>query len=124
MGFKMKEFSGFTDEKYDIKESEIDGLGVIASKSIKQGELIGTAFDDEKLVVGDLHFDTRTILGRTLNHQDSENAISKSENSTLNIYAKNNIKQGEEITINYKKSPSYISDSANIDEEIKEYKEI
>tara|TARA_R100001594_G_scaffold58040_1_gene92042 strand:- start:1741 stop:2118 length:378 start_codon:yes stop_codon:yes gene_type:complete len=125
MGFKMKGFSGFTDEKYSISKSSIDGLGAIASKNIKKGELIGTAFDNEEAINFDrnpdkTHNDTRTILGKYLNHQDSENSIQKSENNSLNVYANKDIKKGEEITINYNKAPDYVKAAANTGD----YKEI
>ena len=123
MTFKMKGSIRFTDEKYKVDRSEIDGLGAIASSNIKKGELIGTAFDNEVKVKTIPQTDTRTILGKTLNHQNSENAIQKSENNTLNVYAKKNIKEGEEITINYKNAPWYVSETVT-DEMLKDYKEI
>ena len=43
--------------------------------------------------------------------QDKENAIQKSENNALNVYAKNSISEGEEITINYINAPDYIDKS-------------
>ena len=84
MGFKMKGFSGFTEEKYNITKSDINGIGAIASENIEKGELIGTAFDNEKLVTNiqsGKQVDTRTFLGKSLNHQEDENAIQKSENN-------------------------------------------
>ena len=96
--------------KFHICKSSIDGRGIIASQNLKKGELIGAAIDNEKMIRGDdgIQRDTRTRLGRTLNHQDKENAMQKSENGALNVYAKNNIKQGEEVTLNYKNAPDYI----------------
>ena len=96
--------------KFHICKSDIDGRGIIASQNLKKGELIGAAVDNEEMVKGEggVYRDTRTRLGRTLNHQDKENAIQKSEKGALNIYAKNDIKDGDEITLNYKNSPNYI----------------
>jgi len=105
----MKGFSGFTDGSFNVSKSNIDGIGVMASKGIKKGELIGTAIDDEVGVKSSTQLDTRTILGRSLNHQNSENAIQKSEDNSLNVYAKKSIEKGEEITINYNNAPSYVS---------------
>jgi len=113
MGYKMKGFSGFTDEKYKVDRSDIDGIGAIANEDIKKGELIGTAIDIEDRVETIPQFDTRTILGKSLNHQDSENAIQKSENNALNVYASKNIKQGQEISINYNKAPDYVKNAVN-----------
>tara|TARA_B110000858_G_scaffold97914_1_gene112638 strand:- start:2263 stop:2619 length:357 start_codon:yes stop_codon:yes gene_type:complete len=113
MGYKMKGFSGFTDGKYKIDRSDIDGIGAIASASIKKGELIGTAIDNVARVTTNPQLDTRTILGKSLNHQDSENAIQKSENNALNVYASKNIKEGQEISINYNKAPDYVKNASD-----------
>jgi SET domain-containing protein len=113
MAFKMKGIKFETGDKFVIDKSNIEGHGVIASQGIKKGELIGTAFTDESSVRakdGVIH-DTRTRLGRKLNHQDKENAVQKSENNALNVYAKNNISEGEEITINYINAPDYVDKS-------------
>ena len=109
MVFKMKEFKFYSDEKFIVDKSNIDGKGIIAAQDIKKGEFVGAAVVDEKALRpgGTIH-DTRTILGRTLNHQDTENTVHKSENNTLNIYAKNKIAKGTEITTNYKKLPDYV----------------
>ena len=110
MSFKMKGIQFYTGDKFVIDKSNIDGQGVIASQNVKKGEFIGTAFTDEAGARGEegVFHDTRTILGRKLNHQDKENAIQKSENNALNVYAKNSISKGEEITINYINAPDYI----------------
>ena len=110
MAFKMKGIKFDTGEKFVIDKSNVDGLGAIASQNIKKGELIGTAFTDEAGVraTDGVQRDTRTRLGQILNHQDKENAIQKSEDNTLNVYAKNDIKEGEEITINYINAPDYV----------------
>tara|TARA_R100000315_G_scaffold59172_1_gene34779 strand:- start:67 stop:426 length:360 start_codon:yes stop_codon:yes gene_type:complete len=110
MAFKMKGIKFESDEKFYICKSKIDGKGVIASKDMKKGELIGTAVTDESKTRAEdgMFVDTRTRLGTMLNHTSSENAVQKSENNSLNVYAKKNIKKGEEITINYKNAPDYV----------------
>ena len=121
MTFKMKGNIKFTDEKYKVDKSSIHGLGAIASNPIKKGELIGSAVDKEESLkqMGTYQEDTRTILGKSMNHQNSENAIQKSENGALNVYAKSNIEEGDEITINYNNAPEYIDKRS-----VKDYKEI
>ena len=111
MAFKMKGVKFNTGEKFVIDKSNVDGLGAIASQNINKGELIGTAFTDEASVRAKdgVQRDTRTRLGQILNHQDTENAVQKSESNTLNVYAKNDIKEGEEITINYNNAPDYVN---------------
>jgi len=109
-GFKMKGVKFHSGEKFVIDKSNIDGQGAIASQNIKKGEFIGTAITDESSIRADKGVlrDTRTRLGQILNHQETENAIQKSEDNALNVYAKNSIKEGEEITINYINAPEYI----------------
>ena len=119
MTFKMKGIQFHSGEKFVIDKSNIDGKGAIASKNIKKGELIGVAIQDEASIRADkgVQCDTRTRLGQILNHQDGENAIQKSEGNTLNVYAKNDIGKGEEITINYMNAPDYVNKQG-----VKEYK--
>ena len=109
-GFNMKGVRFDTGEKFFIDKSNVDGLGAIASQNIKKGEFIGTAITDEASIRADekVQRDTRTRLGQILNHTDTENAVQKSEDNALNVYAKNNIREGEEITINYINAPDYI----------------
>ena len=106
----MKGIRFNTNDKFVVDKSNISGRGTIASQNIKSGELIGTAVDNENMIRGKagMMCDTRTRLGRMVNHQEKENATQKSENNMLNLYAKNNIKEGEEITLNYKNSPDYV----------------
>ena len=125
MGFKLKK-TNFTDKPYVIRKSNIDGIGVIAHKDFKKGELIDTAIEREDLV---LKADTRTNFGKSLNHQKNCNANQKSENNMLNVYACENnmlnvyackdINKGSEITIDYNKAPWYVRAAVNT----KNYKE-
>ena len=109
MAFKMKGINWSDEEKFVVKKSEINGKGVFASKNFEKGELVGLAVTDEKAVTDVKNFrDARTKLGKYLNHQNKENATLKSENNTLNTYAKSTIKKGEEITVNYQKGPNYV----------------
>ena len=99
----------YSNGKFNVKKSDINGKGVFASKNLKKGELIGTAVTDEEALKPTLpQRDARTKLGKYLNHQNKHNATLKSENNTLNIYTKSDISEGDEITVNYKKGPNYI----------------
>ena len=86
MTFRMKN-TPYPSKKFSIKKSDIQGEAVTDVVNFR---------------------DARTQLGKYLNHQSKENAALKSENNTLNIYTKNAITKGEEITVNYKKGPNYI----------------
>ena len=106
----MKGIKFYSDDKFVIDKSNIEGKGAIAAHAIKKGEFIGTAVSDESSIRAEqgAQHDTRTRLGQILNHQDKENAIQKSENNTLNVYAKDDISEDEEITINYINAPNYV----------------
>jgi SET domain-containing protein len=109
MSFKMKG-ANFTDKPYSIKKSKIAGIGVVADKNFKKGELIDTAIEKEDLIT---KADTRTNFGKSLNHQKQCNANQKSENNMLNVYAGKDITAGEEVTIDYNKTPWYVRAAAN-----------
>jgi len=115
MAFKMKGVN-FNDKPYSIKKSNISGIGVIADRDFKKGDMLDTAIEREDLVG---KADTRTMFGKSLNHQKNCNAVQKSENNSLNVYANKKIKAGEEITINYNKAPFFVRAAVNT----KNYKE-
>lgn len=114
MSFKLKR-PKFTNEPYSIKnEGAIDGIGVFADKFFKKGDFIGVAFEDEAKGLKFPQVDTRTPFGKSLNHQTNCNAVNKSENNQLNIYATKDINEGEEITVNYKNTPAYVKNAVNL----------
>jgi quercetin dioxygenase-like cupin family protein len=72
-----------------VKPSPIEGLGVFSNKDFKQGELIAPARIGAK----------RTPAGRYTNHSMTPNAEAE-----IYLVAKENIKSGEEITLNYRQA--------------------
>ena len=101
-------------KKYSIDKSNIEGEGVFATHDIEKGEFIGIPIPDENKFAEFVRtrndkLDTRSNLAKKLNHQSENNCIVKSENNNLNMYAQNDIKKGDEITIDYKNSPWYIN---------------
>ena len=104
-GFKLGGFP-FPSDKYDIKESKINGEGSFAKKNIKSGELIGA-------VIHDAGKDPRTKgswtpLGNKTNHQNDSNSVLRKDGDDYNLYASRNIKKDSEITSNYKNAPSWV----------------
>ena len=86
-------------KNFGFGKSKIHGEGVFASNDISQKDLIGTAIkgNDYK----------RTRLGKKVNHQFNSNSVLKDERD-FNLYASKNIRKGNEITTNYKNTPSFI----------------
>ena len=127
----LKTYEEFLDEdkKYTVDKSSIEGEGIFATQDIKKGEFIGMPISDEKkfedfISTRSDEFDTRTDIGRKLNHKTEGNSVLKSENNNLNLYANSDIKKGDEITVNYKDSPWYVSkDTTGFSENLKTYEE-
>ena len=106
MAFKMKG-SPYPNKKYSIEKSDIQGKGVFASKNLKKGEFIGA-------VITNAGKDPRTKGNQTdirkkLNHQSSDNSIMKKEDGDFNLYSKEDVKSGEELTTNYKNLPWWVN---------------
>lgn len=106
-----------------MKETEKYGRGIFANRYIKKGELIEEApvivipKAEWKLVkqsiLSDYVFrwgeDKALALGygSLFNHSYTPNAgyITNIENLSINFYARNDIQEGEEITVNYNGDP-------------------
>ena len=87
-------------EGLTIKESSIDGLGVFATKRIEALVNLGlTHIKDKKAENGYW----RTPLGGFINHSDIPNCIKEENRFTHNLFLKTikDIKEGEELTLNY-----------------------
>ena len=84
----------FKSDTYYKDKSKIHGIGVFAAKNILKNDLIGVGSIDKKY---------KTILGRDTNHSDNNNAIFYYlKNDDVIMVAKKDIKEKEEILINYR----------------------
>lgn len=97
---------------FRIAPSLIHGNGVIASRDLERGELVGLAI---RLHVG-VFPNITAELGRWLNHSDHPNAILLWEPAHGGhvIRTASRIAEGQEILVNYHDSPWYV-DKACID---------
>lgn len=78
-----------------IKKSDIEGLGLFATKFIKEGTVIGKThfyYGDEL---------ERTPLGGFINHSESPNCNKMQMDSRFFLVALRDILVGEEITLQY-----------------------
>lgn len=82
------------NNNYQILDSEIEGVGIFATKDIRKGYKIGYASINN----------TRTYAGRYTNHSLNNNAkfYYFKDNSNTILIAEDNIKKGEEIVVNYR----------------------
>lgn len=81
-----------SNDPIEVKPSNIHGLGVFATKTIKKGAKIALARLDN----------SRTIAGRYTNHSDSPNSEPVIEDNKGFFFSLEEIKKGSEITVNYR----------------------
>ena len=104
---------------FDIRDSNIEGQGVFATKDIKKGVVIGDAYNiigqvNDKYIAGDI-----TVLGLMHNHSDTPTAKPEMYNDTVYFEAVRYIKEGEEITCDYNE----YSNVSNIEKPLDEWQE-
>lgn len=83
-----------------IAKSNIHGVGLFVNKSYKKGEKIMIVIDNDKNI---------TKLARKINHSNNANTIIKKKNDGWYIYALQDIKKDNELTINYNDTPDFIA---------------
>jgi hypothetical protein len=93
------------DEIWKIGPSTIDGVGVIANRKIRSGELVGVAIQQGFLT------HNITPFGSKLNHSYNPTGALRYDYGTKsdNIYATRDLNPGEEITVDYRKTPDFIA---------------
>ena len=84
----------FGDYKYEVRDSEIEGYGIIATQDFAKGDVIGYGMVDG----------CRTLAGRYTNHAKNNNAkfYYFKENNNMILIAENDIELDEEIVVNYR----------------------
>ena len=99
-------YKGSEDQKFTIKESKIDGLGVFATRDLPEGYDLGISHIlDERFPDGYI----RLPLGGFINHHEIPNCSAVLLNQDkqmgqlkhIRIQAKKPIIKGQEITIKY-----------------------
>ena len=92
-------------KKYIIKKSTINGLGVFADKNIKKDEYIDFAF----ILYNNNKSGKVSYFGSKINHcSKNDNSYLKKSGNYYYLYAKKNIRKGDEITSNYNNTPKII----------------
>ena len=83
-----------------IKKSDIEGLGVFATKEIEAGKSLGLTHIKDKRAENGYW---RTPLGGFINHSDHANCHKEENRFTENLFIRTNrvIEEGEELTLNY-----------------------
>ena len=106
--FLLVWFCNIFSKKYVIKKSKINGIGIFANKNIKKNELIDIAFT---IFINENNLKDSIIsyFGSKINHCTiNDNSYLKKSGNDYYLYAKKNIKKGEEITSNYYNTPDII----------------
>ena len=82
-----------------VGPSKIQGLGLIATKKIQAGTLIGKIhIPDNREPDGYI----RTPLGGFVNHSEKPNCKLVDYKTEMHLYTQEDIKAGEELTLKYK----------------------
>lgn len=84
-----------------IKESKIHGLGLIATKNIKENTDIGLSHVGIGLINGKVVAGEATDIGQFQNHDNHPNCINKIVGKDLHMFTTKHIKCGEELVINF-----------------------
>jgi len=84
-------------KNFEIKDSNIHGKGVFATKKMNSGDLINVALFKGK----DSGFNT-TTFGAHINHSSKPNARTRFEGDYYRTYSTKEINPGDEITVDYK----------------------
>lgn len=83
-------------EKYkdsiEVKKSDIEGKGAFSTEEVRSGDTVGPAIIEGQ----------RTPLGQYVNHSEKPNTIPEVVDGAVNLNATKPIKNGEEITVDYK----------------------
>lgn len=102
------------NKKFKIGKSEIDGEGVFATQNLSPNEYIGNVITKVKENKnGWLDFKITENLGKWINHQSTPKNNSKlvKEGNKYVLRVNSKINQGQEITIDYDKNPSFLAKS-------------
>tara|TARA_R110001583_G_scaffold27965_2_gene99382 strand:- start:2 stop:295 length:294 start_codon:yes stop_codon:yes gene_type:complete len=81
-----------------IKQSSVEGLGLFATKPIRKSKNLGISHVSDKWMDNGY---IRTPLGGFINHNDTPNCKKFKEGRFLSILTITDIKEGEELTLNY-----------------------
>jgi SET domain-containing protein len=89
-------------ETWFIGYSKIHGIGVLANTTIPANSFIDVAIESNQKI---------TFFGSKINHSWKPSAIMvfDTNRKTYGIFAINDIRQNEEITLNYEDTPPFIA---------------
>ena len=96
---------------FRIGKSKIHGYGVLTSKNVKKGEILGIAIYFKFYIIPEI----TTDFGRWINHSyESTSYLFYDKNKRIYyLIASRDLKQNEEITANYNHTPWFIKKPMN-----------
>lgn len=90
--------------KYQVKSSKIHGKGTFARQTLNKNEDIGVGID---FYLGCIPFVT-SEFGSMINHSYCPNCYLRYKNGKWYVSASKQIQEGDEILLDYRKTPWYI----------------
>lgn len=92
---------------YEVRESNVHGKGVFATRNIREGEVIGQPLRVDYLVVVHITDD----LGKWINHSWRANSKlrKQSDKPVWDLVATEAIKKDDEINMDYRETPWFIA---------------
>ena len=87
-----------------VKKIPVKGYSLFSKKDIIEGKKIGKLLTKEPGDIGrkinEEYYET-DMIGRYINHSSKPNTVAKKQDGEYYLFALNEIKQGDEITVNY-----------------------
>jgi SET domain-containing protein len=100
----LEDIQGNLKDNYEIKDSDIHGKGVHSKEHFKPGDLINCCVS--RMYDEPPNFDI-THFGKYLNHSYEPSSEIRREHPVYNVYAIKIIKPGDEVTVDYTKTPEF-----------------
>jgi SET domain-containing protein len=93
--------------KYELRDSDIHGKGVFATKHIKEGELIGVPLS----IKYGFYIHITDDLGKWINHGWYANTklVKDPKKNEWGLFATSDINKGTELKMDYRETPWFIA---------------
>lgn len=103
------EYLSYLQDNYEIKKSNIEGVGVFSKKYFPKGAFINNCVEPMQTFDNGISRINRiTYFGKYLNHSYNPTAEIKIVGPNHSVFALKDIKPGDEITVDYTKTEQFL----------------